>query len=265
VIKLKVDRVSKTFTGAGSAVEALRQISFDVRNDEFVSIVGRSGCGKTTLLRIIAGLERASAGKVLLAKGGSLEGVSVPGPDRGMVFQEHFLFPWRTAQKNIEFGLEFIEKDRRRRREIALEYLRLVNLESAAERYPAQLSGGMRQRVAIARALATRPEILLLDEPFASLDAQTRSFFQDELMRIWQVTRKTILLVTHSIEEAVYLSDRIVVMKPNPGEVLEIVQPAQPRPRSRTSASFLKTIESLNQLLELGQLQAIPLRSAATI
>jgi NitT/TauT family transport system ATP-binding protein len=181
-----------------------------------------------------------------------------------MVFQEHFLFPWRTAQRNIEFGLEFIEKDRHRRHELAREYLRLVNLEGCAERYPAQLSGGMRQRVAIARALAPDPEILLMDEPFASLDAQTRTFFQDELMRIWRVTRKTIVLVTHSIDEAVYLSDRIVVLKAHPGEVLEIVQLALPRPRTRTSAAFLAAMESLNRLLGAAQAEAIPQRAAVT-
>lgn len=264
MIKLKVHHLSKAFTGSGVAVQALREVSFDVQDEEFVSIIGCSGCGKTTLLRIIAGLERASAGKIMLSKGGMLEEVTAPGRDRGMVFQEHFLFPWRTAQGNIEFGLEFIEKARHRRHERAREYLRLVNLEGCAERYPAQLSGGMRQRVAIARALAPDPEILLMDEPFASLDAQTRTFFQDELMRIWRVTRKTILLVTHSIDEAVYLSDRIVVLKAHPGEVLEIVHPALPRPRTRTSAAFLATMESLNRLLGAAQGEAIPQRSAVT-
>ena len=249
MIKLKVDRVGKVFSGASHVVEALRGISFDVRQEEFVSIIGRSGCGKTTLLRIIAGLEQVSSGKVLLDKGGKLQEVSAPGPDRGMVFQEHFLFPWRTARENIEFGLEFKAKNRRERREIAHEYLRLVNLEAFADRYPAQLSGGMRQRVAIARALATDPEILLLDEPFASLDAQTRGFFQDELMRIWQVTRKTILLVTHSIEEAVYLSDRIVVLKPHPGEVREVMELALSRPRSRSSIPFIAAVEKISRLI----------------
>jgi NitT/TauT family transport system ATP-binding protein len=249
VIKLKVNQASKIFSGSDRAIEALKEISFDVWSQEFVSIIGRSGCGKTTLLRIIAGLEQASSGKILLNKHGSLQEVTAPGPDRGMVSQEHFLFPWRTAQGNIEFGLEFKETDRRKRREIARDYLRLCNLEAFADRFPAQLSGGMRQRVALARALATDPEVLLLDEPFASLDAQTRSFFHDELLRIWQVTRKTILLVTHSIDEAVYLSDRIVVLKPHPGEVREIVVPALPRPRSRASAPFIAMIDTLNRLI----------------
>jgi NitT/TauT family transport system ATP-binding protein len=261
VIKLKVQHLSKAFAAPGVSVQALRDVSFDVYDEEFVSIIGSSGCGKTTLLRIIAGLERASTGKIMLAKTGSVKEVTAPGRDRGMVFQEHFLFPWRTAQRNIEFGLEFIEKNRRRRREIASGYLRLVNLENCAERYPAQLSGGMRQRIAIARALAPDPEILLMDEPFASLDAQTRTFLQDELMRIWRVTRKTILLVTHSIEEAVYLSDRIVVLKSHPGEVMEIVQPALPRPRMRSSAAFVATMDALNRLLGLAQAEAIPQRS----
>jgi NitT/TauT family transport system ATP-binding protein len=243
--KLTVDRVGKSFDG----LEALRSISFDVNEREFVSIIGRSGCGKTTLLRIIAGLEHATSGRILARANGRTVEVRSPGADRGMVFQEHYLFPWRTARKNIEFGLEFKELTREERYEIACKYLRLMNLEAFGDRYPAQLSGGMRQRVAIARALAINPDILLLDEPFASLDAQTRSFFQDELLRIWQVTRKTIVLVTHSIEEALYLSDRIVVLKPHPGEVREIMQPDLTRPRIRSSLDFNHLVERLSGLI----------------
>lgn len=249
VVKLAVQGVSKWFPDREGTVEAVRDINFDVHEREFVSIIGRSGCGKTTLLRMIAGLESVSAGNILLDKGGKLNKVDRAGSDRGMVFQDHYLFPWRTAKRNIEFGLEFKRMRRRERAQIASDYLQLVNLEKFADRYPSQLSGGMRQRIAIARALATDPEILLMDEPFAALDAQTRSFFQDELLRIWGVTRKTILLVTHSIEEAVYLSDRIVVLKPHPGEVSTIIKLDMPRPRDRTSAEFAERVNQLGNLL----------------
>lgn len=249
MVKLRVDKASKVFSANGENVQALKEISFEVEDREFVSIIGRSGCGKTTLLRIIAGLEHATTGGILLAKSGELAEVTMPGPDRGMVFQEHHLFPWRTAKRNIEFGLEGREPNRKERERISEEYLRLVNLDGFGERYPSELSGGMRQRVAIARALATNPEILLLDEPFASLDALTRSAFQDELLRIWGLTRKTIILVTHSIDDAVYLSDRIVVLKPHPGEVRMIIDHPLPRPRSKTSAEFAELAVRLESLI----------------
>ena len=244
-MKLKVDNISKYFSGSKAPVEALRAISLDVEQTEFVSIVGRSGCGKTTLLRIIAGLESASSGRILLDKGGRLVEVSEPGQDRGMVFQELFLFPWRTALENIEFGLESQDIARSQRRDVARSFLRLVNLADFGDLYPSQLSGGMRQRIAIARALATNPEILLMDEPFGALDFQTRNSLHDELLRIWQVTSKTILLVTHNVEEAVYLSDRIIVLKPHPGEVCEVMKLDLPRPRVRSSADFLTIVEEL--------------------
>ncbi|MGH8736865.1 MAG: ABC transporter ATP-binding protein [Burkholderiales bacterium] len=247
--KLRVCGASKVFSVKGQQVEAFKGISFDVKEHQFVSIIGRSGCGKTTLLRIIAGLERTTAGKVFLNKNGEVREVSGPGPDRGMVFQEHYLFPWRTAKRNIEFGLERTVPDRAERDAIARKYLHLVNLERFGERYPSELSGGMRQRVAIARALATEPEILLLDEPFASLDALTRSFFQDELLRIWKVTQKTIILVTHSIDDAVYLSDRIIVLKPHPGEIREIIDHPLPRPRSKSSPEFARMVFLLEHLI----------------
>lgn len=249
MIKLKVDSVSKVFSESSRPTEALRGISLDVRQREFVSIVGRSGCGKTTLLRIIAGLESATSGKILLNKGDRLTVATAAGPDRGMVFQEHFLFPWRTALENVEFGLEFKKMTRQERRTVAHDFLRLVNLDAFGDRYPAELSGGMRQRVAIARALATNPEILLMDEPFAALDVQTRNSLNDEVLQIWQVTNKTILLVTHNVEEAVYLSDRIIVLKPHPGEVREVLTLSLPRPRVRVSSEFLETVESLRDLI----------------
>ena len=246
-VKLRIDKVSKRFADSrtGAEVHAIDEVSLDVSEQEFVALLGPSGCGKTTLLRIVAGLEDATTGRVLLAREGALVERSEPGPECGMVFQEHFLFPWRTARANIEFGLEFIEPDRERRAETARRYLHLTNLERFADRYPHELSGGMRQRVALARALAPNPEVLLLDEPFAALDAQTRSFFQDELLQIWNATRKTVLLVTHSIEEAVYLADRVVVLGAHPGRIVEIKDIPWPRPRRKTSPEFLEVIEGL--------------------
>jgi ABC-type nitrate/sulfonate/bicarbonate transport system ATPase subunit len=249
MVKLRVSNASKVFAANGSAVEAVRNISFDVEDKQFVSIIGRSGCGKTTLLRMVAGLEAISGGQVLLEKDGRLGEVARPGPDRGMVFQEHFLFPWRTARRNIEFGLESKGVSREKRAQISEDYLKLVNLDGFGDRYPSELSGGMRQRVAIARALATDPEILLLDEPFASLDALTRMKFQDELLRIWEVTRKTIILVTHNIDDAVYLSDRIVVLKPHPGEIREIIDYDSPRPRVRSNPDFVRMVSHLESLI----------------
>jgi ABC-type nitrate/sulfonate/bicarbonate transport system ATPase subunit len=249
MVKLRVEKVSKTFFPNGANVEALKEISFDVEDRQFVSIIGRSGCGKTTLLRIIAGLEQVTNGAVLLAKSGDLVKVSKPGSDRGMVFQEHHLFPWRNARRNIEFGLERTKVSKDQRERAVEEHLRLVNLEAFGSRYPSELSGGMRQRVAIARALATNPEILLLDEPFASLDALTRSAFQDELLRIWELTRKTIILVTHSIDDAVYLSDRIIVLKPHPGEVRTIIDHNMPRPRTKTTPEFAQMTVRLESLI----------------
>ena len=249
MVKLRVNNATKVFGANGVRVEALRGINFDVEDKQFVSIIGRSGCGKTTLLRIIAGLESTTTGEVLLRKNDEMLHVLTAGPDRGMVFQEHFLFPWRTAQRNIEFGLEKKKLSRQKRREISDAYLKLVHLDGFGNRYPSELSGGMRQRVAIARALATDPEILLLDEPFASLDALTRMKFQDELLRIWEVTQKTIILVTHNIDDAVYLSDRIIVLKPHPGEVREIIDYDSARPRLRSSSEFLGMVGHLEHLL----------------
>jgi NitT/TauT family transport system ATP-binding protein len=230
-------------------LRVLSEISFQVPERELVAIIGPSGCGKTTLLRIVAGLEEASSGRVLLTRDGHTVERRGPGPECGMVFQEHSLFPWRTARENIEFGLEFIERDAVKRQRIALDYLRLANLEKFADRYPSELSGGMRQRVAIARALATNPEVLLLDEPFAALDVQSRRFFQDELLRIWEATRKTIVLVTHSIEEAVYLADRVIVLDAHPGRVIEIATITDSRRRDKTSPAFVAIVERLWQLI----------------
>jgi NitT/TauT family transport system ATP-binding protein len=242
--KVAVDGVGKTFDGGDRRVRALTDVSFDVADGEFVCIVGPSGCGKTTLFRIIAGLESATGGSLRL-DGEPIEG---PGTDRGMVFQEYHLFPWRTVLGNVRFGLEQrkVADDERDAR--AREMLELVGLADDADAYPSQLSGGMKQRVGIARALAVDPEILLMDEPFGSVDAQTRESLHDELLRIWSETGKTVLFVTHDVEEAVTLADRIVVLSGSPGQVREVVDVDLPRPRERTDAQF---VERQQRVLEL--------------
>jgi NitT/TauT family transport system ATP-binding protein len=216
---------------------ALDSIDFGVGEGEFVAVVGPSGCGKSTLLDILSGLAAPTAGDI------EIDGRPVTGPtlDRGIVLQGYALFPWRTTRQNIEFGLEAKGIPKAERREISDRFTRLVGLEGFEDRLPHELSGGMKQRVALARALAYDPGVLLMDEPFAAVDAQTREVLQDELLRIWSETRKTVILVTHSIEEAVYLADRVVVLSPNPGRIREIVRIDLPRPRTpdlRSSERF---------------------------
>ncbi len=217
---------------------ALKDINLEVRKGEFLVLVGPSGCGKSTLLDILAGLAVPTSGAVYI------DGKIVTGPalDRGIVLQGYALFPWRTVRRNVEFGLEIKKVPKRDRTAISDHFINLVGLDGSAHRYPHELSGGMKQRVAIARALAYDPEVLLMDEPFAAVDAQTRENLQDELLRIWEATGKTIIFVTHSIEEAVFLGDRVAVLTPNPGTLREIVNIDLPRPRhnsdTRGSAEF---------------------------
>jgi NitT/TauT family transport system ATP-binding protein len=232
--RVTVAGVSKTFEEDEGPVRALRDVEFEVRDGEFVCIVGPSGCGKTTLFRIIGGIDRATGGDVLL----SGEPVTGPTPDLGIVFQEYHLFPWRTVRENVAFGLEQTGTEAERRRDRVDEMLRLVGLEGSGDSYPSRLSGGMKQRVAIARALAVDPELLLMDEPFGSVDAQTRNMLHEELLDIWAETGKTVLFVTHDVEEAVKLADRIIVMSPGPGSVSEIVDVDLDRPRDRTDVAF---------------------------
>lgn len=230
-MKLEVDRVSKLYPADhGEGVEALRAISLEVPEGEFVCILGPSGCGKTTLLRIIAGLEAPTAGEI------RVDGVPVTGPTPrlGMIFQDYSLYPWRRVIENVAFGLELAGTGKAERLERAREYLDLVGLSAFADAFPYELSGGMRQRVAVARALATDPAVVLMDEPFGALDAQTRNAMQLELLEIWARTRKTVLFVTHSVDEAVFLADRIVVLSARPGTVREVVEVCDPRPRDRT-------------------------------
>ena len=228
---LEVRRLSKIFFEQNDprkpGLVALYDISLAIRKNEFVSLLGPSGCGKTTLIRIIAGLLTADRGDVLVNQ----QGVTAPGHDRCMVFQQFGLLPWRTVLSNVEFGLEIEGMARKERRAVAEKYLELVGLKGFESYYPHQISGGMQQRVGIARALSKKPEILLMDEPFGAVDAQTREQLQEELLKIWAQTETTVVFVTHSIDEAIYLSDRVVVMQARPGRIKEEVRIDLPRPR----------------------------------
>lgn len=232
-------------------VEALRNVSLSVDAGEVVAVTGLSGCGKTTLLRIILGLEQATRGQVLV--GGKL--VEGPGYDRGMVFQHAELLPWRTALENVEFGLEMKGVAKQERRAVAEHYLEFVGLKDAMARRPDQLSGGMKQRVGLARALSIEPRVLLMDEPFGALDAQTREVLQAELLRIHQSTRRTIIIVTHDIDEAVLLADRVVVLAPTPGRLEDILSIEISRPRDkpvevRTLPEFISKRHDIWTLLQ---------------
>jgi NitT/TauT family transport system ATP-binding protein len=244
---IEIRDVSYEYVAAERSVTALRGVSFGVGDSELVCVVGRSGCGKTTLLNILAGFLSPTGGEVLLG-GRPLTG---KGFDRGVVFQDFAqLFPWRTAQRNVEFGLEMKGVPRAERTDTARRFLRLVDLEAFAGSYPHQLSGGMQQRVAIARALAYNPSVLLMDEPFAALDALTRDEMQRLLAGVWRETRKTIVYVTHNVAEAVYLADRIVVLTPHPGTVQAEVKVTLARPRDPLSVEFIEC-----QRLVLGHLR----------
>ena len=223
--KLEVSGVRKVFEGRGGEVVALDGVDFQIAEKEFVTVIGTSGCGKSTLLSIIAGLEEETEGVVLVDG----EVVDQPGRDRGVVFQTYTLFPWLTAQQNIEFALS---GPKRERADVAREHLSMVGLEQFADAYPSQLSGGMRQRVAIARALSYKPQVLLMDEPFGALDAQTRQLMQELLTRIWEENRLTVMFVTHDIDEAVFLSDRVLVMTARPGRLKEDITVEVERPRT---------------------------------
>jgi NitT/TauT family transport system ATP-binding protein len=216
--RIRIDQVVKTFpTATGGSFTALQDVNLDVAPEEFLSLLGPSGCGKSTLLEIIAGLQMPSSGRVLL-DGAAITG---PGPDRAVVFQHFALFPWRTVAANVEFPMEMAGLGRRERREKALGFLKLVGLDAFADRHIWQLSGGMQQRVALARALACAPRVMLMDEPFSGADAITRELLQNELVRLHRATRKTVIFVTHSVDEAIRLSDRIVVMGTRPGRVVQ--------------------------------------------
>jgi nitrate ABC transporter ATP-binding subunit len=226
--------VTKRFQLGDGDVDALARIDLTIGHGEFVCLIGASGCGKSTLLRIVAGFEEPTTGEV------AVEGkpVTGPGSDRGMVFQDYALFPWMTVRQNIGFGPRQRQLPRKEIEEIADEFVRLVGLERAANRYPSQLSGGMKQRVAIARVLANNANILLMDEPFGALDALTREQLQHELLHIWSRSRVTILFVTHSVEEAALLADRVLVMSAGPGRIESDIRIDLPRPRDVSSPEF---------------------------
>jgi NitT/TauT family transport system ATP-binding protein len=245
---LEVKNLGKTYPSPQGETVALKNINFKTHRREFVCVIGPSGCGKSTLIRILAGLESHNSGEVLLDG----KPVTGPGPDRGMVFQGYTLFPWLTVKKNVMFGLEMNNRGKLESESEALQWIDLVGLGKFADAYPHQLSGGMKQRVAIARALANQPRILLMDEPFGALDAQTRCKMQTHLLEIWKNIDITILFITHDLDEAIFLADRILVLKAHPGEVQELIEVPVPRPRNTGqlfSDEFLATKARLEELI----------------
>lgn len=243
---INVQSLTKVFEQHDKQVTAINNLNFDVFEHEFFCIIGPSGCGKTTLLRILSGLEKPSNGKILL------NGKEVIGPDadRSMVFQEFALFPWRSVKKNIEFGLEINGTSEEKKKEIVSNLIELVNLKGFEDAHPRELSSGMKQRVAIARALAHDPKLMLMDEPFSALDAQTRNNMQKEMLRIWETTKKTIIFVTHSVDEAVFMADRVAVLTSRPSTLKAIFEINIPRPRDRTSPELIKTRGKILKELE---------------
>jgi NitT/TauT family transport system ATP-binding protein len=257
--KIELRGVAKIYQTAQGELEALSNINLCVDEGEFLCIIGPSGCGKSTLLRILAGLYQQSAGEVVVNKNGASNR-----PTNAVVFQEYAIFPWRTVSDNVAFGLEMRGVPRGEREKRTSAYLSKVGLTQFANHYPYQLSGGMKQRVALARALATDPEILLMDEPFGALDAQTRSVLQEELVRIWEEEKKTVVYITHSIEEAIMLGDRVVLMTARPGKIKSTYEVALPRPRSlklRTTPEYNRLaqviwedlVEEVNKVMENGE------------
>jgi NitT/TauT family transport system ATP-binding protein len=247
-VVLEVEHLGRDFVAGDRTVTALRDINLRVHRREFVCVIGPSGCGKSTLIRLLAGLDEPTSGRMLVDG----KETSGPCPERGMVFQGYTLFPWLTVKRNIMFGLEMAGMDRDHADAEARQWIELVGLAQFADHYPAQLSGGMKQRVAIARALAPNPRVLLMDEPFGALDAQTRAQMQTHLLEIWRNVDVTILFITHDLDEAVLLADRILVLKANPGEVQELIEVPVPRPRSTTqvnSPEFLATRRRLDELI----------------
>ncbi|MCM3115521.1 ABC transporter ATP-binding protein [Neobacillus sp. MER 74] len=254
--KLEIKEVGKVFKTKKGETTALEKTSFSIEEGEFVTILGPSGCGKSTVLRIVAGLEEATSGQVLL-DGQEIHG---PGPDRGMVFQSYTLFPWLSVKDNITFGLKLKGVSQKERDDIARHYLQLIGLEGFENHFPIQLSGGMKQRVAIARALANDPKILLMDEPFGALDAQTRNIMQEVLLKAWEESKKTILFITHDVDESIFLADSVYVMTARPGRLKKRIPIALERPRDfsvKTTAEFAEYKEELLSLIRDETLKAI--------
>ena len=244
--QIHIRNLSKTYFTEDSETVVLEDFSLDIRKGELISIVGPSGCGKTTILRMLAGLVQPTSGKILI---GDRE-CTTPGSDRGMVFQDFALFPWRSVRKNVEFGLEIAGMPKEQRRERADKYLKIVGLEKFADHRVHELSGGMKQRVALARALVTNPDVILMDEPFGALDAQTRNLMQAGLLKILDKTDQTIIFITHSVDEAVFLSDRIVILTKRPAKIKEVVEIDWPRPRDRASPEFTALRKRILEELE---------------
>ena len=243
-VKVHIDHVVKKFNGRNGEMVALNGVDLDIHENEFVCVVGPSGCGKSTLLNIIGGLESPTEGQVLV-DGKPVQG---PGPDRGIVFQQYALFPWLTVEKNVQFGLKLQGKSNEEAEEIARKYLKMVDLEGFAKSYPKELSGGMKQRVAIARAYAVNPKVLLMDEPFGALDAQTRTQLQQELLNTWEKEQKTCFFITHDVEEAIILAQRVVIMCARPGRVKDIVDIDIPYPRDQETKMSPRFLELKNHI-----------------
>jgi NitT/TauT family transport system ATP-binding protein/sulfonate transport system ATP-binding protein len=251
---LSIDSVSRTYCDDdNNTVEALQDFSLSVKRGEFLSIIGSSGCGKTTLLRLIAGLDAPESGKLVL----NGEKIVDPAPQRGYVFQQGSLFPWLTVEQNIAAGLKARGIYRENKAKVA-EYIALIGLQGFEKSYPHQISGGMAQRVAIARALINDPTVLLLDEPMGALDAFTRADIQDKLLELWKKNSTTMILVTHDVDEAIYLSDRIVIMTPRPGQIKEIITLTLPHPRHRGGAEFMSIRRDILEKLHLASANPQP-------
>ena len=243
-IKVSIQGVEKKYNTRKGEVVALNGVDFDIKENEFICVIGPSGCGKSTLLNIIAGLLEPTSGQILVDG----KPISGTGTDRGVVFQQYALFPWLTVKKNVEFGLKLKGLSKEECDTIAMKYLKMVELEKFADSYPKELSGGMKQRVAIARAYAMNPEVLLMDEPFGALDAQTRTQLQTELLKAWQEENKTCFFVTHDIEEAIVLATRVVIMSARPGRIKEVVDIDIPYPRDQETKMSDRFIELKNHI-----------------
>ena len=243
-VKVRIDNVKKVFDTRRGEVVALNGVSFDIKENEFICVVGPSGCGKSTFLNILAGLDSPTSGEVYV-DGNLVEG---PGPERGVVFQQYALFPWLTVEKNIEFGLKLKGLPQSEIKERVEKYLEVVGLNEFAKSYPKELSGGMKQRVAIARAYAVNPEVLLMDEPFGALDAQTRTQLQQELLDTWEKEQKTCFFITHDVEEAIILATKVIIMSARPGRIKSIIDVNIPYPRNQETKMTREFIELKNEI-----------------
>ncbi len=243
-VKVKIDQVKRVFNVRGNEVIALNGVDLDIMENEFVCVVGPSGCGKSTLLNMIAGLDKPSSGAIYM-DGKEVDG---PSPDRGVVFQQYALFPWLTVEKNVAFGLKLRGFDQETIERETKKYLEMVELTAFAKSYPKELSGGMKQRVAIARAYAVNPQVLLMDEPFGALDAQTRTQLQTELLKTWEKEQKTCFFITHDVEEAIILAQKVVIMSARPGRIKEVVEINIPHPRTQETKMTKEFLDLKNYI-----------------